>query len=391
MGAGTATRRGAFQNCFGGTRTTSPSSASVTLIWHDRAARLAHVEGEVEHVLLHLRGLARLVAPILVDVDVARRAGARAAAFGLDAGNVVELGRLHHGDARLGLDHLAAAIRLNVRDLGHEANPCAPYQEGWGRRRQQGRAGRQDVQLRWCGRSNTGRGRRIQAAAAGRDTPSRRRRNSAAASRRGERGDELPGFARCRLNGSNELRLSGRGEAGHALRLLGELRQPPRSHRPRRALQRVRGRVPSLVAASFFQSVDRVGQLRGKARAPPPRARGRPAYSARGAADRSARRRRTPLPAASRASAATCSILVRCGLCQRAAGPERATIRISPRKRCRARARALSGRPLRSLFRPKPAVSRQRELRPERASRSLLSTGRRRRKPLEPCVACFWC
>src|SRR5688500_9598382 len=68
----------------------------------------------------------------------------------------------------------------------------------------------------------------------GRDTPSRRRRNSAAALRRGERGDELPGFARCRLNGGNEVRLSGRGEAGHALRLLGELRQPPRSHRPRK-------------------------------------------------------------------------------------------------------------------------------------------------------------
>src|SRR5579872_5437396 len=45
------------------------------------------LEGEVEHVLLHLRGLAHDLAPFVGDIDVAGRAGAGAAAFGLDAGN----------------------------------------------------------------------------------------------------------------------------------------------------------------------------------------------------------------------------------------------------------------------------------------------------------------
>ena len=115
-------RRNAYQNCFGGTRTTRPSRASVTLIWHD--SRLAHVEGEIEHVFFHFRGLARLLVPILVHVDVARGARAGTAALGLDPRDIVELGRLHHGHTDLGLDDLAAAVRLNKRDLGHRRFPC---------------------------------------------------------------------------------------------------------------------------------------------------------------------------------------------------------------------------------------------------------------------------
>jgi len=50
-----------------------------------RQARVRpHVEAEIEHVLFHRRGAADLLAPGFVDIDMARRAGAGAAAFRLD-------------------------------------------------------------------------------------------------------------------------------------------------------------------------------------------------------------------------------------------------------------------------------------------------------------------
>src|SRR5271166_6332167 len=63
-----------------------------------------HLEGEVEHVLLHLGGLADGLGPFLRDIDVARRAGARAATFGFDPRNGIAQRRLHHRRADLRLD-----------------------------------------------------------------------------------------------------------------------------------------------------------------------------------------------------------------------------------------------------------------------------------------------
>src|ERR1700687_5368312 len=48
-----------------------------------------HVEGKVEHVLLHRRGRPGLLLPRLVHMHAAGRARARAAAFGDDAGDAV--------------------------------------------------------------------------------------------------------------------------------------------------------------------------------------------------------------------------------------------------------------------------------------------------------------
>src|SRR5208337_4130327 len=45
------------------------------------------LEGEVEHVLLHLRGLADDFSPVFRDIDVAGRAGAGAAALGFNPWN----------------------------------------------------------------------------------------------------------------------------------------------------------------------------------------------------------------------------------------------------------------------------------------------------------------
>src|ERR1700754_3049600 len=48
-----------------------------------------HVEAEIQHVLFHRRGRAGLLAPGFVNIDMASRTGARAAALGLDARNGV--------------------------------------------------------------------------------------------------------------------------------------------------------------------------------------------------------------------------------------------------------------------------------------------------------------
>src|SRR5271154_2853004 len=63
-----------------------------------------HLEGEVEHVLLHLRGFANDRRPFRGDIDVAGRAGAGPAALGLNAWNGIAQRRLHHRRPDLRLD-----------------------------------------------------------------------------------------------------------------------------------------------------------------------------------------------------------------------------------------------------------------------------------------------
>src|SRR5262245_43543136 len=84
-----------------------------------KPARRPYIEGEVEHVFLHLFRRARLLAPSLVDIDVAGRAGAGATAFGGDAGDVILYRRFHHGHARFRLDHALDPIVLNKSNPGH--------------------------------------------------------------------------------------------------------------------------------------------------------------------------------------------------------------------------------------------------------------------------------
>src|SRR6516225_1918022 len=79
----------------------------------------AHVETEIQHVLLHWRRLSGLLAPRFVDIDVAGRAGAGTSAFGLDAGNAVLNGCLHDGRSRLGLDRARRAGMIDIGDLDH--------------------------------------------------------------------------------------------------------------------------------------------------------------------------------------------------------------------------------------------------------------------------------
>src|SRR5215470_9555431 len=78
-----------------------------------------HVVAEVQHVLFHWRGLAGALAPGVIDIDVAGRAGTGAAALGLDAGHVVLDGSFHHGRAELAFDLIDSSVRADKGDLGH--------------------------------------------------------------------------------------------------------------------------------------------------------------------------------------------------------------------------------------------------------------------------------
>src|SRR5215212_7740567 len=79
----------------------------------------AHVEGEVEHVLLHRLRLADGLLPGLIHVNMARRAGAGAAALGRDPWDVVAQRRLHDGRADFSLHGARRPVRVAVRDLHH--------------------------------------------------------------------------------------------------------------------------------------------------------------------------------------------------------------------------------------------------------------------------------
>src|ERR1700722_17810626 len=98
-----------------------------------------HLIGEIEHVLFHGRRLADLLPPGVVDIDVAGRAGAGAAAFRLDAGNAALDRRLHDGRADLAFDGARRAGSIDESDFDHggmtnrrwEAEFCDVTDEEW--------------------------------------------------------------------------------------------------------------------------------------------------------------------------------------------------------------------------------------------------------------------
>ena len=92
------------------------------------ALRRVGLPGEVEHVLLHRLPRRQPVDPGGVDVDVAGRAGAGAAAVGLDAGDAVVARALHHRQTGRHLDLVRGAVELDVGDLRHAfaSRTCPP-------------------------------------------------------------------------------------------------------------------------------------------------------------------------------------------------------------------------------------------------------------------------
>jgi hypothetical protein len=83
------------------------------------AARGAHIEGEIEHILFHRRRAARLFFPGVVDINMARRAGASASAFCNYAGDRILDRGFHDGLAGLALNLVRRPVMLYVCYLDH--------------------------------------------------------------------------------------------------------------------------------------------------------------------------------------------------------------------------------------------------------------------------------
>ena len=105
------------QNCATGTRTISPSSSADSAIWQDRR-ELGW--GSTARVSIVAGGAAGLRHPGLVDIDVAGRAGAGAAALGQDPAHAILDGRFHHGAAFRGIDDLLSTAGLDKSDFHHD-------------------------------------------------------------------------------------------------------------------------------------------------------------------------------------------------------------------------------------------------------------------------------
>lgn len=77
-----------------------------------------HVEGEVEHVTLKPIHLWEFLEPAVIDIDMARRAGAGAAAVTVDSGDRVALGPVHDRQAIGHIDVMTRAAVFDVGDFG---------------------------------------------------------------------------------------------------------------------------------------------------------------------------------------------------------------------------------------------------------------------------------
>jgi len=79
----------------------------------------ANVVPEVEHVLFHWRWTADLLAPGLIDIDVASGAGAGAATLSLNTRDIVADRGFHDGRAKFGFDRAARTAGVVKGDLWH--------------------------------------------------------------------------------------------------------------------------------------------------------------------------------------------------------------------------------------------------------------------------------
>jgi hypothetical protein len=74
---------------------------------------------KIQHIFFLVRRLAGEAHPFFADVDMARRAGTAAAAFGGDLGDCVADGVFHDRRAFLGLDGPGFAKGVDIRDFDH--------------------------------------------------------------------------------------------------------------------------------------------------------------------------------------------------------------------------------------------------------------------------------
>src|SRR5262245_61030974 len=84
-----------------------------------QTAVLAHIEREIQHVLLHLVAGTDPLHPVWLDIDMTGRAGAGTAAIGIDSRHHVLDRRFHDGHAVLPIDLLSCPVLLDESQLCH--------------------------------------------------------------------------------------------------------------------------------------------------------------------------------------------------------------------------------------------------------------------------------
>src|SRR6266446_2070518 len=89
-----------------------------------------HIEAEIQHVLFHRGRRADLLAPGLIDIDMACRAGTGAAAFGFDTRNGIADRGFHHGRAVLDINGAGFAGMVDKADFGHVCSCCRIRRSG---------------------------------------------------------------------------------------------------------------------------------------------------------------------------------------------------------------------------------------------------------------------
>ena len=96
--------------------------SSLTLIWQDSRefGRTSKPKSSMSSSIGD--GPPTLVAPRLIDIDVACRTGAGSAAFGFDPGNGVADRRFHHCGAVFDVNSTGFAVMVDKADLGHDCS-----------------------------------------------------------------------------------------------------------------------------------------------------------------------------------------------------------------------------------------------------------------------------
>ena len=113
----------AVQACRSGVDTTRPSSASLTLIWHD-SREFGRTSKPKSSMSSSIGDGAPTFSPGLIDIDVAGRAGTGAAAFGFDARNGVADRGFHHCRAVFDFNGTGFAAVVDKVNLGHDCSCC---------------------------------------------------------------------------------------------------------------------------------------------------------------------------------------------------------------------------------------------------------------------------
>ena len=84
-----------------------------------QAAVFFDVKRKIQHVLFHIFRRTDFFLPGWIDIKMAGRTGARAAAIGINAGDAVFHGPFHHAAAVFNVNHMLGSTEFDIGNFGH--------------------------------------------------------------------------------------------------------------------------------------------------------------------------------------------------------------------------------------------------------------------------------